>query len=359
MIVLAFFMVIFTAACGGADQAGSDSKGKKDKFEILLSSQHSTFYFPLYIAEGAGFFEEENLDVELIPSKGSGAAVQQLVAGNAQSALPGPASIMIGKSQGNDLKVVYTYLYNDVFGVIVANDSPITDFSQLKGKVLGISEYAGGEVPLVNGLMSMYDLQEGKDVDIIPVGFGAAAVEALTNGTIDAYASSVIDFAIMEAAGYDFRWINPEEATGFPANSFTVQTEELEKNPDVLIRVARAIAKATLFAHTNQDAAVDILAKAIPEEFNPVEDGRAFFEGMLQLAVPPEGVDGVFGQHSVQGWKNYQDFLLAGGPADPEDTSDILKEPVDIESILTEELLEDINDFDRDAVIEKAKNWKK
>jgi NitT/TauT family transport system substrate-binding protein len=261
-------------------------------------------------------------------------------------------------AQGNDVVWFYTYFYQNVFGLAAPSDSGIEDLEGLRGGAVGVSELSGGEVPLIRGAMSGAGLAEGTDYQIVPIGEGGQLTyQALTDGTADAYSSSVFDVATIEGAGLELTPLLPEEFLYMPSQGLVATREVFEERPDDMAGFARAVAKAKVWADANQEA-----AKAIAEEYGPelYEDpaiAEAFWTATQDLFTPPEDfadeAEETLGAHYLPGWNFYLDFISQG----TEEEGGINREDFDLEAVVTDELLADINDFDREATVEEAEAY--
>jgi hypothetical protein len=78
--------------------------------------------------------------------------VQQPIAEQVEYGVVTVESTLIGASQGAALRAI-SLLDRDVFTVAVPEDSEVDSIEDLKGGALGITEFGGGEVPLVNEVL--------------------------------------------------------------------------------------------------------------------------------------------------------------------------------------------------------------
>ena len=373
LIMLVFALV--AAACGGGDDEGTDDGseaaggdtgseaadeggGELEPITFLLTNERSIQYHPIHIAEKLGFFEEEGLDVQVEVVDGSSAAMQQLIAGNGDISLPSAPAVVQAVAQDHDPVWFYTYFYANVFGLSTPTETGITDLEGLKGKVVGVSEPSGGEVPLIRGAMAGVGLTDGTDYTVQAIGEGdASTFEALQRGRADAYSSSVFDVAAVEAAGMELTPLLPPEFTFMPSQGLVAMRETYDEKRDAMIGFARAQAKAKVWADANPDA-----AKAISEEYGPelFEDealAESIWEATQYLFTPPEDIEEdpteVMGTHYMPGWDFYLDFISKG----TEEEGAVPAGTVDTDTLVTDELLPDINDFDKDAVAEEAEAY--
>ena len=84
-------------------------------FRFMFPVDSVNQYHPFYIADELGYFAEEGLAVEFQDAGGSSSAIQQVLAGNADAALPAPSAFLNAVARGHDLKWVYSYQYANIF----------------------------------------------------------------------------------------------------------------------------------------------------------------------------------------------------------------------------------------------------
>lgn len=356
-VVLAVPVALLLSSCGGAEDPGlpgGGGGGDAMQLTFLMPAPSITQYHPWFVAQELGYFEEEGVEVEIIAGDGSSSIIQQVLAGNADVAAPSPGATMLASSTGRELVSFYQYEYSNIFTIAASEESGITSVEQLAGKSVGVSDLAGGEVPLVRAALDSVGLEEGTDVTITPVGEGGAlTLEALRNDQVQAYASSLFDEALVTAAGYPMVDILPEELQAFPANSVTTTPEVLEEKRDALVAMMRAVSKGIVFSKANPEAAQAIGAEAAPEEFSDPAVVASGWEAMDTLLTVPEEVAGdPMGAFVEDAWADYAEFLSQGT-----EEEGALQNPIDLDTLLTEDLLEEINDFDVEAVEQQAADY--
>lgn len=304
-------------------------------------------YHPFYIADELGYFAEEGLQVSFQDAGGSSAAIQQVIAGNADAALPAPSAFLNAVAQGYDLRWVYSYQYANIFTLAATEASGIKTIQDLKGKRVGVSDLAGGEVPLVRAVLEEAGLSQGADVQLVPVGDGSAlTVEALRTGQVDAYSSNLFDIAAIQSQGIGMVTILPQEAQDFPANGVVVSAQMLEDNPEKLAGFLRAVAKGVVYSAANDERAFAMAAEIRPEEFEDTSIARPSWDVARRLKTPPAALkDAPLGSHYLEGFQAYHDFLRQGT-----EEEGALPVDVDLSKALDTSLIEAANDFGRAAV---------
>jgi ABC-type nitrate/sulfonate/bicarbonate transport system substrate-binding protein len=323
-----------------------------EKIQLLLPVKGTAGY-PSYIAKHLGYFEEEGLDVDIVPGKGSTYVVQQVSAGTVPIGMGVPGAILPAVARQQKLKFFYTYAVKNLFDLVVPADSTIRTVADLKGKTIGITDFGGGEVPLVRALLAAANLRPGENVSLIPIGEQAATILAsFKNDKVQAFGGAANDLVWLYQAGFKPRSLSGEYRD-LPSAGIFVTEKVFNEQRDMVTKVGRSIARATLFALTNPDAAVAIMSKLAPEQFTNMENGRAFFLTYLDLSTPQrkKGDEPIFGYAMPEGWERLQKIFLSGDKP-------VLKEPVDLKQVVVDDLVDEMNRFDRDKVRAQARNFK-
>lgn len=273
--------------------------------------------FPIHVAIGEGFFEEEGLDVSVESVDGSGAAAQAVAAGQAQFARPGPAVVMNARARGADLVFIYNVAARSNFGIVVPTDGDVQDPAGLEGKVVGVATADGAEVGFARNVLSGSGLEEGADYEFLSVGDGGPAATAFSRGDIAAYTASLADAAILNLRGVSVTDITPTEYQKFFGNGLITRGEIIENDPDLVQKFVRGVARGHHFAmdDANREAVMEHMAAANPQESEDPEFAGALFDALRANATPLEGSEGL-GWIPPDVWAEWQDVLVATGGLD-------------------------------------------
>jgi ABC-type nitrate/sulfonate/bicarbonate transport system substrate-binding protein len=337
VLALAIVMAMIGAACAEDEELRDVN---------LALSTTSGFGYGYWIAVGLGYYEDEGLNVSLQGTGGSSEVAQILAANNAEAGMGVPGAMLPAIEAGAGLYPFFTYAYGEVFDVVVPAGSSVNNIAGLAGLKIGISELAGGEVPLVRALLVEAGLDPDNDVEIIEVGTNAPTVKAaLDDGRIDAYSSAKSDIASMNAAGLDTVSIAPASLNTLPAEGL-LAAEDYKDDDELLIGLGRATAKGQLVAYANLDGAVCVLKELIPEEFTDEAEGRVGLAAVIEITTAPqEGGDYVFGFLDAAGWNTYVNIFIQGG---------VITQQIDMGQYVIDDLLDQINDFDQQAIVDEA-----
>lgn len=356
IVVIAIIMVACRGGAEGQQQVRPGVPSKRLTTSVIFPSNAPERGFTAYfVAKELGFYEEENLEVKFVNSEGSGAAIQQMVAGQVDLGTPHSSAVLNAANRGNPMRYIYTYSTAPTFGLFVREDSPIRDVRDLIGKTVGITEEGGGEVAILSAVIKGLGRDPTRDIKMVAIGEGGPATfQAIAGGQVDAWAGSYADLAVLThtAAGrLRIRDITPPEFQAFPAHGLSTTKKVLDDSDkrEAAVRLARALAKASLFCQTNWEACVQIIKKQNPEMFREEGLQRTIMERTRQITLVPEGKR--FGEHNPEAWKLFIEFQRA---TDPQFrlTADFLNE------FLVYDYLDEINRFDKNRIIKMAQEYK-
>lgn len=349
LLLMALALALVAAGCGGDDDdesagqeagttAATTGEEPRETLELTVTIPFPSgvAFYPLFVAEDRGYFEEEGLSVDVQPVDGSGATLQQLLAGSADVALPSPGPFMQGVARGNDLVSVYTLYQQNVFSVQTLADSDVQSLADLEGQTVGVGALDGGETPFVKAALSEEAGLEEGDYKLLAVGDGGAASVALRRGEVAAYAAAFPDVATMRLRGLDLRNLLPETFQSFFDSLVVVESSFVEDNPEAVAGLGRALAKATVWGMENPEGVLDITGKSFPEENEDRDFTLALLKETQSLYELPDGAEGRWGEAREEAVERYMNFLVEQGE---------LEQPVDTD-IFVNDFVDQYNDFD-------------
>lgn len=359
IVVALVAIALVGVACGGDDDGGNGDDGGSTEIRLGLSGSTIEFFFGYHVAEHLGYFEEEGLDVEITETGGSSEAAQLAAAGTVDIVQAVPEAALVAM-QYAPLYPFYTYAVQPFFDWYVPADSDIQEISDLKGTKIGIEAPEDGAVPSARYYLDQAGLDPDKDVEFVVVGAEPASViTSLQQGRIDSFSGSQQFLGPFASAGLEVNSIYPAEFTeeGSPVEGL-LASEEFADDDETLIGIGRATAKGTLFCLNSIEACLNIIEEIRPEAVADPEAARLNLEAFLPSMEPPEK-DGkyYFSPTTLSGWQDYLEVYSSpeawapGAPPIENPDSVLLDERV------IEDLTEEFNDFDYDAVIEESDEW--
>src|SRR3989475_2198853 len=292
-----------------AQYGGKPAAPPLKKFTVLLPFRVGITFFPLSVAQELGYMREEGIDLDLQVVNGSSALVQQLAAGNAQMGVILAPNTLLGFAEGVRYKAFYDFLTRNTFDVRVLPDSPINKLADLKGRNVGTIDLTRGDLPLLRAQMQRAGLAPARDVTFVALGPTMSVhAMALKENKVQALNISWNNTVSVEAVGGKLKCITCDSEELQLASETTVATDTVFKQDRrYVVGLGRAMAKATLFAETNPDAAIAIMKKVAPQEHTDPAFTRTFFNAALVIMKPRQ--PGRYGLSDIGGWDRLQNFM--------------------------------------------------
>lgn len=137
-----------------------------EKIRVAFVSPTPVFA-PTWVAKETGLFAKHGLDADVILLTGSPRLVQTLIAGDLDFAVVGLTAVMRARMQGAELAVLATTTNVSVMKLLVNRQSGIHRIEDLKGKVMGVSQYGSEADAFARIVVGKAGLKPDKDVAII------------------------------------------------------------------------------------------------------------------------------------------------------------------------------------------------
>ncbi|MDB5818307.1 MAG: hypothetical protein JWQ11_1947 [Rhizobacter sp.] len=310
-----------------------------------------------------GYYASEGLDVEYVNMSSIVQAMQAMITDQVAfgPAAPGIFLPAYAKDPSIGLIAVYKWLPRNANVVVVKPDSPIKTAADLAGKRIGVRNQGDPGIVATRTMLLELGLDDSK-VDYIAIGDGATAGAALTQDRVDAMVTYDTAAARIELVGVKLRYVSntPKFAT-VGSGWLCVKKDLLKKDRKSLVGLFRGIAKSTLFSRTNLASAIDIHWALYPEskpKGKTDDEGRKEIEFILKDRKEnwmrrPDDTDQRFGASTVDEWKANIDTA-----AETSKNPKLAAQIGDVSNIFTNELIDEINAFDRAAIVEQAREFK-
>jgi NitT/TauT family transport system substrate-binding protein len=333
-------------------QALAQGKPLRKARLVVASAALDVTYPEFTLPVTLGYWRQEGYDVDVQPGGGSLQAVQQMVGGNAEFAA-GSGNAMIQFNERNHLpvRIVYNYGITD-WSVAVDADGPIRSVTDLKGRTIGVFSLSTGGIGMLNTLLRANGMNPAKDIELVPIGLGALSVEAMRSGRVQGLMYWGGGIAFFENAGLRLRKLIAEDWPTYPDYSLVTMQPTADKNPDMLIAVARGSAKAVVFAMTNPTCAVKLHWVVNPSSRPPGDEETALKRDLHSLeaqlysmreAYERFGQGKLWGRFDRQDWQRLANFMLETKQVEKSfDTSGL--------ELHIPNLYQRISDFDAEAV---------
>ena len=231
-----------------------------------------------FVADDAGHFEAEGLEVERIELGGGTNLFSALASGSVAFTQLGTQHGIKAVSRGLDFRGIYGFSHGpNEFGVIspeaaaaagITNDSTLAEkFEALRGLKIGTGRPGSTTTTLAIGAMEQRGINTESDVELVPLGSGGALLPAYQAREIDA-----------------FFWIPPEtQIAGAEEGSVLIDFRELSEladinwagymttdnyiieHPDTVRAFIRSVLSARRWALAHEAEALDIARARFPD----------------------------------------------------------------------------------------------
>lgn len=216
-----------------------------------------------YITLDKGFFKEEGLEVEAKMFSSGREALQALLAGQAQIQTVSETPVVHAILQGNKIVTVATICRHQEAKLIARKDRGINKPGDIRGKKLAT-------LPGTNSDYFMYRFLEAHALRIQDVKIAnmnpPEMVVAYAKGDIDGY------FAWEPHITYGRRQLPEQSLVFYPGNLYrgwsmvNMDPEFVEKNPDAVRRILRALMKGEDFIRRHPEESMALVAKRLKME---------------------------------------------------------------------------------------------
>lgn len=298
------FALIFIWSCLFATHASAEKL-------VIAEGAHVIGYLAVYIAKDEGYFTQEGLDVDIVPTRGSAQAVAAIIGGGADVALATVSDVANAVSQGRNLKVIAGITNQPQMMLTVSTefakkhgitaDSPLDQrVKALKGGTFAVSAPGSMTDDVMRTLLTMGGFSPDRDAQIMALGgAGSEMLGALARNSIDGFVLSPPAGNQAEADGKGTILVNLMSGEipkyrdmMFQAITSTPATIAAKK--DILIKFTRAIARAQKLMTTDKESALALGAKAFPN-IDP-----AVFKSAFNIAYPSFSKDPIVPLPGVQ-----------------------------------------------------------
>ena len=263
IITLVALLVIVLVAIGIFYKKDNNSS---DKAKITVAEvAHSIFYAPMYVADSLGYFDDENLDVDIVLTSGADAVAAAVISGDAEVGFCGSEqSIYIYKGGATDYLINFAGLTKRDGSFIIGREDKEFDIKDLKGSHI-IAGREGG-MPAMTLAYTLYE--NGISLDDLnfdtSIAF-ASMTGAFIGGTGDYVTAFEPTGLQLEKEGNGYVVASLGQLGGeVPYTTYMAKKSYLEKNPKIIEGFTKAIQKGIDYTLNHSDEEV---AKVITDYF--------------------------------------------------------------------------------------------
>lgn len=242
-------------------------EGPKKESEMKTISVNevtrSVFYAPQYIAIANGFFEEENIKIELTTGQGADKVMTAVLANQCDIGFAGPeASIYVYNEGKEDYTQVFAQMtQKDGSFLVSKEDTDHFSWEDLKGKTVIPGRKGGVPYMTLEYVLRKNGIDPQKDLTLDDsIKFDLMA-GAFTGGDAEYVTLFEPTASMTEDAGKGYVVASVGEAAGeIPYTAYFAKKSYIEENKDVIEGFTRAIYKGEVWVkeHTSREIAEKI-----------------------------------------------------------------------------------------------------
>lgn len=285
----------------------------------------------VYVSEERGFFKDEGIEMTWVPGLGSGAALRNVIAGNADIGFVGPEAIYFAADKGEKIKAIYNIYPQNAFNVFALKKYNITKPSDLIGKKVGVISMESGTRYNLETLLAVSSIKRS-DIEMVAVGLNPAP--AIQSDQIHAMAMTDSLLHNLQARGLgavDVIWCR--DYINLPTDIFTIMEKDFRPKRDLWKRFLRAYKKGVEWTIKNPEDAVPYCVKHCIDTKDP-----KLILDHIKIRVLGSSQSPTTRQKGL-GWF---DLPVLKQGAEVYRKAGLVKNPLDVESIFTNELVAEL-----------------
>jgi NitT/TauT family transport system substrate-binding protein len=227
-----------------------------DQVRITYASR-SVSSIMAFIANDRGFFKEENLEPQLILTRGT-TAIAAAVAGDVE-AIHIMGTAIRGIIQGLPMKVLAVNQKLPLFWLVTRPE--LKTFNDLRGKTMAVTTIGGSQQLAGFHMLRKGGIDPAKEITSIVSGDVPAQLQAQIAGPVQiTVLSPPTVFVARDRYKLNLLAAIGDDYVNF-ISGLIVSDKALQQKPAIVKHTLRALAKANRYFHTNENASAEILAK--------------------------------------------------------------------------------------------------
>jgi NitT/TauT family transport system substrate-binding protein len=210
---------------------------------------------PLVVAKDAGFFQQEGFNVEIVVMPAA-MNIKVLLAGDIQYATT-VGSAVVAAIRGINVRTAMVFVEKPLLDLVAAPG--VNSIHELKGKPVGISSRGGLHDVSMRRILSASGVDPAQ-VTVLTVGgqgamFAAVKTGRIAAGLLNPPHNFIANREGMKSLAFAGNFIR------LPSTGIVTLTDTLERSPDQVRRVLRALSRARNFSWENKAKVMPILKR--------------------------------------------------------------------------------------------------
>jgi NitT/TauT family transport system substrate-binding protein len=241
-----------------------------------------------YVAQEKGYYEDEGINIEILPGGSDIIPEQQVYNGVADVGVTWVSSLLKYQSQGWELVHVGQPFQKSAMLLVSKAEAGIESPADLAGKK--VSNWFGGNEYEILALLESNGLTPGEDLELVQQDF---TMNQLMNDEVDAASAMTYnEYGLLLGAGYTNDELNVldmnDEGVAMLQDCLFVSEEWIAENEDLYVRFLRASIKGWADASADPDAAGEVVYNV---DQSVSKEHQIYMAGEIAKLVVPEGFD--------------------------------------------------------------------
>lgn len=220
----------------------------------------STVYLPTWVANDAGLFRKNGLDVELVHVGSSPIAMAAFLAGEIDilggGGSSGPNAYLRGQRD-----LAFFASVNNRFVFSIYGPAAMSSLSAARGKRVGVTRFGGTMDFATRHFLRLSGLDPARDLAMVQVGRVQDILSALMAGSVDVGTMAFPYDIKAKEAGYRELVDLAQSGVRYASSSFLARRQFLAQQKPRIEGFVRALIEAIHFIRTRRDEGIKILAR--------------------------------------------------------------------------------------------------
>ena len=221
---------------------------------------------PYVVANEKGFFDKEGLKVQLITFRGTNLMLTALLTGDLDYATILPF-LTGAAARGLPVRILAAVTKNSSYFMVARPE--IDNVKALRGKKIGINSFGSSADYAAYAALSRSGMDPNKDLTILAIGGGTPErLAAVVSGSVDA--TVITSPAEYAAEKQGLRIVMSAQELGqfvrIPITGIGATQKKMERDPDEIVRLLRALRLSTLYLLQNPEYSVALFQKIMRVE---------------------------------------------------------------------------------------------
>jgi NitT/TauT family transport system substrate-binding protein len=253
----------------------------------FVEAVHNLGYIDLYVAQAAGYFEQEGIHLAVTAAGGDTQAFAAVLGKSALFGIGDPTMVPISVEKGGPGKVVGSVVQRAHYFGVSKTHGPITDPKQFKGLRLVTSPDPNTNYSVTKRLLTEAGLTIGKDVEIIQVNPGTE-IGAMLAGRADVAIAYQPNVAQAESQGAQVVFDFSNAIGPFCNTGIMVLNDTITSQPKIIQALCNGFEKGMRKTYGDPAFAKQVARKEFPQLSPAVIDSA--IDSELKYKIPSQTV---------------------------------------------------------------------